>query len=304
MGHADAVDQSQANSTLDFPMDLIPGYPTIGQADWLGSAASAVEDEIVTGEDFDQWYAQMSTSTGGRDELVHQHLGLPPEVGSASSLSFEGLVAVRDLLALSAHDVLLDLACGRGGYGLWLARESGARLVGVDVSPVALEQARQRVAAFGLSSQQAEFGVGNLEAVGLPDASVDAVVCVDSIQFAGDITRAAAEMCRVLRPGGKVAVTCWEAVDRADERVPQRMRGIDLNRQLRAGGLVEVTVEEHPDWTVAEENMWKAAVATDPGGDAALQSLKDEGERVLPLAGLIRRILATGRAPLVGSAHP
>ena len=169
---------------------------------------------------------------------------------------------------------------------------------------MAVEQARQRVAAFGLSSQQAEFRVGSLEVVGLPDASVDAVVCVDSIQFVGDIARVAAEMCRVLRPGGKVAVTCWEAVDRADERVPQRMRGIDLNCQLRAGGLVEVTVEEHPDWTVAEVNMWKAAVATDPVGDAALQSLKDEGERVLPLTGLTRRILATGRAPLIGSAHP
>jgi len=63
-------------------------------------------------------------------------------------------------------------------------------------------------------------------------------------------------------------------------------------------------VEEHPDWTVAEQNMWKAAVATDPSGDAALQSLKDESERVLPLTGLTRRILATGRAPPVGFAHP
>ena len=35
MGHADAVDLSQVNSTLEFPMDLILGYPTIGQADWL-----------------------------------------------------------------------------------------------------------------------------------------------------------------------------------------------------------------------------------------------------------------------------
>ncbi|WP_410628466.1 SAM-dependent methyltransferase [Amycolatopsis sp. cmx-8-4] len=52
-------------------------------------------------------------------------------------------------LDLRAGRVLVDLACGRGGYGLEIARRSGCRVVGIDFSRVAIEHARRRARALG-----------------------------------------------------------------------------------------------------------------------------------------------------------
>ena len=64
----------------------------------------------------------------------------------------------------------------------------------------------------------ASFRIGALTATGLPDASVEAVLCTDAIQFP-DGRRAYDEIRRVLKPGGRVALTCWEPLDRNDEQL-------------------------------------------------------------------------------------
>jgi SAM-dependent methyltransferase len=248
----------------------------------------------VTAEYFDQWYADMAGSAV-LERAKRVHLGLPPELQSTSGLTFDGLREIGRLLAPEPGMVLLDLACGRGGYGLWLARDTGARLVGVDFSRVAVDIAGAAVSLFGLDATQAEFRVGELEATGLPDASVDAVVCVDSIQFAGSVAGAAAEMRRVLRPGGRVGVTCWEPIEPGDTSVPERLRRLDLAAQLPEGGLVDVRFEERPGWRADERAFWEEAVAADPGADPALQSWHDEGVRSLAIWDRLRRVLAIGR---------
>jgi len=108
--------------------------------------------------DFDEWYTNMATSPV-RDEIVQRALGLPPELQSSSLLSWDGLGEVVAALALGPGHTLLDLACGRGGYGLEVARRTGARVVGVDFSAVAVGQARDRAAAVGLADR-VEFRVG------------------------------------------------------------------------------------------------------------------------------------------------
>mgnify|MGYP003694001477 CR=1 FL=1 len=66
----------------------------------------------------------------------------------------------------------------------------------------------------------ASFRVGELTAAGLPDASVEAVLCSDAIQFLERATGYAYdEIRRVLKPGGRVVLTCWEPLDRNDERL-------------------------------------------------------------------------------------
>ena len=106
-------------------------------------------------------------------------------------------MAVEEL-RLAPGGTLLDLACGRGDYGIEIAARADVRLIGVDFSAVAVKQARQRAARLATS---AEFRVGLLDATGLEDGSVDAVLCIDSIQFAIDPPAAYAEMRRVLAPG-------------------------------------------------------------------------------------------------------
>ncbi|MGZ6804788.1 MAG: class I SAM-dependent methyltransferase [Nocardioidaceae bacterium] len=239
---------------------------------------------------FDQWYAAMPGSPA-KDAIQQRYLGLPPELLSTSLLGWEGIAEVVAALRLPPGATLLDLACGRGGYGLEVARRTGARLVGVDFSAEAVRQAQ------ALAGPEATFQVGDLAATGLPDASVDGVMCVDAVQFAADPAAAYAEVRRVLRPGGRVALTCWEPVDRADAQVPERLRRVDLATRLTGAGLVEVEVVERTAWTAAEHAMWEEAAALDPGDDPALRSFHEEGVRAAGLRGRLRRVLGTATRP-------
>jgi len=245
-------------------------------------------------EYFDQWYADMSDARV-KDEVMQRHLGLPPGVLSTSSLPWGGIADVTAGLRLAPGDVLLDLACGRGGYGLEIAGRTSARLVGVDFSAEAVRQATASAAAVDVI---AEFAVGDLAATGLRDRSVDAVLCVDAIQFADEPAAAYAELRRVLRPGGHVVLTCWEAtVGPGDERVPERIRRVDLRGGLAGAGFGAVEVTEQTGWRTAELAMWQEAAAVDPGDDPALRSFHDEGVRALEMFDLLRRVMATAAAP-------
>lgn len=249
-------------------------------------------------EDFNQWYANMAAEKSG-DEIQRRHLGLPPHLPSSSLLTWDGLAEVVEALRLRPGARLLDLACGRGGYGLEIAARTGATLTGVDFSSEAIAQAVALAQRLGID---AEFRVGDLADTGLPTASVDALVCVDSIQFKSDAA-SFDEMHRVLAPGGRIALTTWEALDRADERVLALLRTVDTRSSLERAGFVDIEVREPPAWRAAERALWEEAAGLDPGDDPALQSLHDEGVRVLPGIDLTRRVLATATAS-VAAARP
>jgi ubiquinone/menaquinone biosynthesis C-methylase UbiE len=151
----------------------------------------------MTSAYFDQWYAEMVDSPV-KDRIERRHLGLPPHLLSTSLLGWDGIAEVVEVLRLSPGGTLLDLACGRGGYGLEISARTGANVVGVDFSAEAIRQAREL--ALGLP---AEFRVGDLAATGLAAGSADAVLCVDAIQFAEQPAAAYAELRRVLAPGGR-----------------------------------------------------------------------------------------------------
>ena len=129
----------------------------------------------------------------------------------------EAIPELAEELRLTPGSTLLDLACGRGAYGLLIAQKAGTLLIGVDFSAQALTEAREQAARMGVND--ASFRVGELTAAGLPDASVEAVLCTDAIQFPDEPASAYDEIRRVLKPGGRVVLTCWEPLDRNDERL-------------------------------------------------------------------------------------
>ena len=259
------------------------------QRDWLAPV-------VTTAEYFDQWYADIDASPRRR-QIFTEELDLPPEVEPSSFVPIDGMEELAAGLAVPPGGLLVDLACGRGGPGMWLARRMKARLIGVDFAPVAVGQAQQRRGVFGLDGQ-AEFVVGTLQETRLDSGIADALICIDAFQFAADFHAAAAEMRRVLKPGGRIALTSWEAVDRGDERMPARLRELDLGASLTAAGLVDVSVVDKPEWRQREARFWARVQATPVDGDAAIQSLHDEAAVVLPTFDAARRVLATGRAPL------
>jgi SAM-dependent methyltransferase len=99
---------------------------------------------------------------------------------------------------------LLDVACGTGNAALAAARR-GAAATGVDSSERLVGLARERAAAEGID---ARFAVGDAARLPSPDAAFDRTVSVFGVIFA-PAAPALAEMARVTRPGGRVALTSW-----------------------------------------------------------------------------------------------
>jgi SAM-dependent methyltransferase len=241
---------------------------------------------------FDGWYADMASSPV-KDGIQQRHLGLPPHLQSTSLLGWAGIAEVTAALRVPAGAVLVDLACGRGGYGLEIAARTGARLTGVDFSAEAVRQARDQARRLGRAAQ---FRVGDLTATGLDAGSAAAVVCVDAIQFAEPQDAAFREIRRILAPGGRAVLTCWEVLDRDHDQVGGRLSRVDLRAGLAAAGFADVEVAQRPAWRESERAMWTEAAALDPGADPALRSFRDEGVRSLKTFGLVRRVMASATA--------
>jgi SAM-dependent methyltransferase len=100
---------------------------------------------------------------------------------------------------------VLDVATGSGNAAIAAAR-LGCEVVGVDYVPSLLERGRTRAAAEGLEVDLVE---GDAEALPFEDASFDAVISVFGSMFAPDHERTAAELVRVTRPGGTIALASW-----------------------------------------------------------------------------------------------
>jgi SAM-dependent methyltransferase len=226
---------------------------------------------------------------------------LPPEVEPFSFVSVDLLRHIANALALSLGETLVDLGCGRGGPGLWLARSQGVALIGVDFSAVAVQKATDRAALFKLADT-ARFVVGDLAATGLPDATADAVVSIDAMHLAADLTAAGCEVLRILRPDHRLVLTSWQPRSPADARLPSRLR-IDWPMALRSVGFVEVQVESRAEWHELFTRVYRAALDHgDPGDDVALAALQDEARRHLPLAELVDRVVVTANRPDGGVA--
>jgi SAM-dependent methyltransferase len=110
-----------------------------------------------------------------------------------------------DAADLHAGWRVLDVATGSGNAAIAAAR-LGVVAVGVDYVPSLLERARGRAEAEGLS---VGFVEGDAEALPFEDASFDAVTSVFGAMFAPYHERAAAELLRVARPGGTIALASW-----------------------------------------------------------------------------------------------
>jgi ubiquinone/menaquinone biosynthesis C-methylase UbiE len=245
---------------------------------------------------FDSEFSTVSGSPGLRQVWQQAAPDLPPEIQPYSFVSVALLGHVADALALSPGQTLVDLGCGRGGPGLWLAQLHGALLIGVDFSAVAVQQAADRAALFGLADR-ARFVVGDLAATGLPDRPADAVVSIDALHFAADPTAAAREALRLLRPGGRLVLTNWQARSPADPQLPSRMR-IDWAKTLGSAGFAEVRVESRPEWHDLFTRVFQVALELgDPGEDVGLASLQDEARQALRKAHLVDRVVGTATRP-------
>jgi len=119
-----------------------------------------------------------------------------------------GAATVSRLPLAPGHSVL-DLCCGAGASAIPAARavNPDGRVLGIDLAAPLLELARARAARDGMAN--VEFRQCDATRTELPSGSYDAVICVFGVFFAADMAAFMAEMWRLVRPGGTLAVTTW-----------------------------------------------------------------------------------------------
>jgi ubiquinone/menaquinone biosynthesis C-methylase UbiE len=128
--------------------------------------------------------------------------------GDYSAVAARIAVMAEDMVqaaGLRAGERVLDVATGSGNAAIAAAR-NGCEVTGTDYVPELLERARARAAAEGLAITFAEADAEDLP---YPDGAFDAVTSSLGVMFAPDQERAAAELARVCRPGGTIAMVNW-----------------------------------------------------------------------------------------------
>jgi SAM-dependent methyltransferase len=247
---------------------------------------SVTPAEEPTAADFDAAFAEVDTSAALLDLFIATFdREFPPEVQPYSYVPLSGLREIAATFSDRAVRNLVDLGSGRGGPGLWVARELGCELTGIDFSAVAVRQAAQRAPLFNVD---ATFRVGRFDQTGLPNAAADAVMSVDAMHFPADTIAAAAELFRICAPGGRLAVTTWRASEG-----PVRIQR-DIVGALSTAGWTIDAVHERPEWLRSQAALYDAALAFTPeqiSNEPSFAMLQSEARSVGPVLRTAKRYL-------------
>ncbi len=208
---------------------------------------------------------------------------------------------LEDELALEPGATLLDLGCGTGGPGLWMAARAEVHLIGVDVSPVAVAHATERADRLGLGASAA-FRVASLERTDLENEMADAALSIDALQYVADKLGALREAARLLRPAGRIALTAFELDPERAASLPiyGSDPAPDLRPLLEQAGFEVETYAETDGWLDRVTRTFEAVreardqLAAELG-PTAIAALLSEAQVALEARPYRRRVLATGR---------
>ena len=155
---------------------------------------------------------------------------------------------------IGADERVLDVGCGVGTTAIEIARRYGAAVTALDISPIMLERAEANVRA-GDVGERVSVEQGDILALSYPDDSFD-VVIAEAVTMFVDRERAAAELARVTRPGGRVLATelFW------------REPPTDEARELFLGQICPgLQFDTEADWVRIYEGAGLAGLATETG---------------------------------------
>jgi hypothetical protein len=208
-------------------------------------------------------------------------------------------------LGVGSGSLAVDVASGPGTSAVQVARETGCRVVGVDLSPESVAAAGRATAAAGLAGR-VRFVCGDAEALPLPDTSADGVLCECALCTFPDKAAATREMARVLRRGGRLALS---DVTAEPDRLPPELATLtawtaclggalplrEIARQLGEAGL-EIERSQPVDGVLAElvERVDARLRAARIAGDALPDGLRGALDRALELVAVAREAVAGG----------
>ena len=225
----DEMTQAQALPQLD-ASSLVDG-------ERLEAEVKEMYRHVARGED-----AELHFEVGRR---VAQHLAYPGKLLDAipaeALASFAGVGYHLDLALLLPGDAVLDLGSGSGTDAFCAAVRVGAsgRVVGVDITDAQLEKAERLRDGAGFS--QVEFVESHIEELPFADGTFDAVISNGVINLSPRKGRVFAEAARVLRPGGRLAISDVVSGRALKERT---RRNVDLWAACIAGAIPRASYEE------------------------------------------------------------
>jgi SAM-dependent methyltransferase len=172
-------------------------------------------------------HRRMSTITTEQIKHGQRHIwasGHYERIAKLISQGAEELVALADI---RPGEAVLDVATGTGNAAL-LAAARGARVTGLDLTPELFEIARARAARQGA---HVELVVGDAEDLPFPDGTFDVVLSAFGVQYAPRREATVAELVRVCRAGGRIAVANWTPDSAAGRYIDLINDSFGLSRQ-------------------------------------------------------------------------
>lgn len=254
--------------------DLVRGgYAKIAQDTSSGNCAADVSCCGSVPQDADKLARELGYSTAELQAL--------PE-GANMGLSCGNPAA---LAALRPGEVVLDLGSG-GGFDVFIAgRKVGAsgRAIGVDMTPEMLAKARRNIASYQEQTQlnNVEFRLGEIEHLPVADNSADAIISNCVINLSTDKPQVWREMARVLKPGGRVAVSDIALLKPLPVEVLKMVESLvgcvagaalasDTECWAREAGLTDIVLKPKAEYVEAmtsfEDPLYKQIVAHLPTG--------------------------------------
>lgn len=167
----------------------------------------------------------------------------PEEANPFGFVTLSDLQRIARALGLGPGQRFIDLGCGEGGLSLWVARATGASVLGIDTSGLAIRLAGAKAQQQGLA-QQAEFRLADAMDTGLSPACCDGAMSTDVLQLLPSPAVGVAEAARLLRPGAVFAFTTWCINEPFDDRA----RVPDYRPLLEQVGFVVECYEEPQGW--------------------------------------------------------
>jgi SAM-dependent methyltransferase len=257
----------------------------------MSASASGVSTPPQASPGFDDLYARIVASAVLKD-IWRVAFGseYPDEASPFSFVTRTDLAALLHALALDSAHRLVDLGCGCGGFAVHIAQQTGATVVGIDTSTVAIAQAQALAERRGLRSR-ATFLESDAAATPLPAHIFDGALCLDALQMMPKPAAVLAEIARLLRPGGKVGLTTWSFSE------PWRGRAVipDYRPLLEESGFEVLACDEPDGWKARQLQVYdlmrkrRSELEVDLGATAS-GLLLDEAENAPAALAKSRRV--------------
>lgn len=177
---------------------------------------------------------------------------------------------LMELIAPNSGDQVLDVGCGVGIAPVFMAKQFGCHVTGVDITPLMIERSEDRAAREGVG-HLTEFRVADMHDLPFEDDEFDSAIAESVLTFSHDKVAAVNELARVVKPGGVVAFTeaIWVQPPPPDK----------ADFMARAGGMPD-GILNNAAWREILEDSYLQNIVAEPHAITAREESKSQAGRI------------------------